>query len=178
MEEKGYIFEHTIMMINHTSTNVTNITLHALNLAGVFQRTHYPKLTGNSKARQQHKFKQTTHASRSTMSEYQTTNIAFVQSSTQEPTFYQDIKNCMLHIFMTIKIQDTQVNLCNIKIIKQSGSSTMLVVLFSPIFFFASLVFIQCILFKIQACCAGCRRRPFPMQLHQQAKSTPSVKWL
>ena len=28
-----------------------------------------------------------------------------------------------------------------------------------------------------QACCAGCRRRPFPMQLHQQVKSTPSVKW-
>ena len=28
-----------------------------------------------------------------------------------------------------------------------------------------------------QACCAGCRRRPFLMQHHQQAKSTPSVKW-
>ena len=28
-----------------------------------------------------------------------------------------------------------------------------------------------------QACCAGCRLRPFPMQLHQQAKSTLSVKW-
>ena len=28
-----------------------------------------------------------------------------------------------------------------------------------------------------QACCTGCRQRPFPIQLHQQAKSTPSVKW-
>ena len=30
------------------------------------------------------------------------------------------------------------------------------------------------------ACYAGCRRRPFPTQLHQLAKSTPSVKfpWL
>ena len=28
-----------------------------------------------------------------------------------------------------------------------------------------------------QACCAGCRRRPFPMQLPQKEKSTPSVKW-
>ena len=30
---------------------------------------------------------------------------------------------------------------------------------------------------KKQACCAGCRRRPFPMKLHQWAKSTRSVKW-
>ena len=29
---------------------------------------------------------------------------------------------------------------------------------------------------KKQACCAGCRRRPFPMQLHQQAKSTHLAK--
>ena len=29
---------------------------------------------------------------------------------------------------------------------------------------------------KKQACCAGCRRRPFPMQLHQQAKSSPPEK--
>ena len=28
-----------------------------------------------------------------------------------------------------------------------------------------------------QACCAGCTRRPFPMQLHKWEKSTPSVKW-
>ena len=25
---------------------------------------------------------------------------------------------------------------------------------------------------KKQACCAGCRSRPFPMKLHQSAKST------
>ena len=29
---------------------------------------------------------------------------------------------------------------------------------------------------KNKACCAGCRHRPFPMQLHQLTKSTPSVK--
>ena len=34
------------------------------------------------------------------------------------------------------------------------------------------------ILIMKQACCAGCRRRPFPMKLHQWAKSTPSVKRL
>ena len=28
-----------------------------------------------------------------------------------------------------------------------------------------------------QACGAGCRHRPFPMQLYQYAKFTPSVKW-
>jgi hypothetical protein len=29
-----------------------------------------------------------------------------------------------------------------------------------------------------QACCAGCRRRPFPMQIQQKAKSTHSAKSL
>ena len=34
----------------------------------------------------------------------------------------------------------------------------------------------QTTFFLKQACCTGCRRRPFPLQLHQQAKSTHSVK--
>ena len=28
-----------------------------------------------------------------------------------------------------------------------------------------------------QACCANCRRRPFPMKFRQETKSNPSVKW-
>ena len=30
---------------------------------------------------------------------------------------------------------------------------------------------------KKQACCPGCRRKPFPMQLQQLVKSNPSLKW-
>ena len=40
---------------------------------------------------------------------------------------------------------------------------------------------IQIVLKKVmtkQACCAGSRRRPFPMQLQQQAKSPPPAKLL
>ena len=33
------------------------------------------------------------------------------------------------------------------------------------------------LVYMASAYCAGCRRRSFQIQLHQQAKSTPSLKW-